>query len=415
MIATHTPKLFNARIKSPAIASRIIGEVPKHLICSKNVKIRKELWAAPNNAAEIKKWRETIAQLSENHDLITSIPDINSPLVKQLLVPLIWRQDQYVSVSPAPSMGLLYELYKRLAEQGIAYRKWVIQPTPAAMSNHGESLLMQGGVVRMLHRGPIDPDLQKSDWKGSFIQLTARCEKINISSGMVSLGFPAITAIGGLVHSVERATGDNIEFAIGFRSIQWSEGVPKTIAHKGSKVGQSGGGKITIGPSYVTDEVTATADVVLLIKTDGSRSKAIKALEKVTRMAGGSLFDVKIEDMYNKKPISASYVFDASDMLKNEIKNLGVDSLQAALELYTPKDGRGSRRWEGFKEKYTLNQVGYAYLEDPTIKECVRGNYPHAWAESTYTLIGQSGMTDKCWWGCDSDQSGVYWKNLDRS
>jgi|AntDeeMinimDraft_5_1070356.scaffolds.fasta_scaffold20495_2 hypothetical protein len=63
MIATHTPKMFNARLKTSAVASRIEGSIPDDLICSRTTDMRRECWAAPSNAADMKIWRETVARV----------------------------------------------------------------------------------------------------------------------------------------------------------------------------------------------------------------------------------------------------------------------------------------------------------------------------------------------------------------
>lgn len=411
MIATHTAKIFNARLKQSALASKIIAPVPDDIICSQSVKMRRELWAAPINAADIKYWREMTANLPEDYELATSLPEITDPQLKQILLPLDFLNDIYVSVTPVASMGVIHEIYHRLHEMNLPYRKWIIQPTPAALANHGEALLMQGGVVRMLRRGPAK--VARRSWRGDFIQLTARCERMNISSGMTAVGFPAITAIGGFIHSLERSIGREIEFAFGMKSAEWVSGVKKFPVHKdsyGSFTGRSKGGKIDVTPGYSTEEITANCEIVLLLRTDEPPQALLEFLKNTQRLAGGSLFDIDIAVVTNGHPPDASYLLDASLDIARICSKNDADSLQAALEMYANDGNWIDGEWHQPRNGYTLNQTGYAFLESPINRPGTRGNYPHAWAEPVFSLITQGSMTDECWWSRNTIEAGVFWQ-----
>lgn len=411
MIATHTSKMFNARLKISGLAARIIVTHPPYLVSSQTVTMRREFWAAPTNAANIRHWRDIAGNLPEDYELEPSFPGITDTQLKQLLLPLEWRQNSYISVTPVASMGVIHELYQRLYEMNIPYRKWTIQPTVAAMANHGEALLMQGGVVRMLRRGQAK--VTQGRWQGSFVQLTARCEGMNISSGMVAVGFPALTAIGGFVHSLERSIGHDIEFAFGMQSADWVSGVPKIQTHHGAYgpfTGRTAGGKVKVGPGYSTEEITANCSIVLLLRSDAPLEALVKALERTHKLAGGVLFDLDVSVVTDGNPPEASYLLDASADIVRKQKD-GVDSLQAALEMYALDGSWHEGEWNQPRNGYTLNQTGYAFLEHPIERAGSRGNYPHVWAEPVFSLITQGSMTENSWWSrtC-SESSGVFWR-----
>ncbi|EFR6141913.1 hypothetical protein HYK36_004300 [Salmonella enterica] len=411
MIATHTPKIFNARIKSAAIVARIEDLVPAGTICSQTTQMRKDLWASPANAADMKKWREAIATLPDNFVPEPCLPDITDPELKQLLVPVDWRNDSYVSVTPVASMGIIHELFKRLYEQNLPFRKWIIQPTPAAMANHGEALLMQGGAVRMLRRGPAK--VTPGNWRGDFVQLTARCEGMNISSGMVAVGFPALTAIGGFIHAIERKVGQDIQFSFGIKSAEWSAGVPKITTNKspyGSSTGRVKGGRVYPIPGYSTEEIVASCEIVLLLRTKANPEPLLDILANSHRLAGARLFDVEVSAITDGIPPDASYMLDASRDITHKMHKDRIDSLQAALEMYAMDGGWNDGKWYQPRNGYTLNQTGYAFLERPVKRKGSRGNYPHVWAESAFSLITQGSMTENCWWSREANRSGVFWK-----
>jgi len=236
---------------------------------------------------------------------------------------------------------------------------------------------------------------------------------MNISSGMMATGFPAMTAIGGFVHSLERKTGQDIDFAIGIKHADWVAGVPKITTYKTSRGSFSGrviGGKVTPAPGFGTEEMVANCEIVLLLKTKTNPEALVDILKNVYRIAGGTLFDVDISTVTDGTPPTASYLADASTDIDNWMRRSRADSLRAALELYSKGGDWEDEKWVQKVNEHTLNHTGYAFLEKPIDRHGSRGNYPHAWAESTFSLIGQRGMDDDCWWSREANSSGVFWK-----
>lgn len=404
MLFTHTPKIFNARIKQNAISARIEGSITDAIICSKTTNMRKEFWASPRSAADMKKAREESSNISNDFVLQTYFPELSDPQLKQILLPMDWRNDQYVSITPVASMGIIHELYHRLNEKRLPFFEKVIQPTKAAIANHGEALLMQSGAVRMLRRGPKKQ--KSSEWKGDFVQITGLCSSMNISSGMVAIGLPAITAIGGFVHYIERKIGKEIEFALGIKSSCWRQGVPRLTINKGnndSSTGRVNGNSIKVRPGYSADEFLATGEIVLLLKTDAENDLLVNILANTNRIAGGSLFNVKVCSIKNGTPPDASYIIDASSEI--EKKQEDIDNLDTALRMYS-----SSEDWKFCKNGHTLNQTGYALLEKPRRRALSRENYMHAWAEPVFSIINQGAMTDSAWWSRKNREWGVLWQ-----
>ncbi|WP_272666146.1 MULTISPECIES: type I-F CRISPR-associated protein Csy2 [Providencia] len=411
MIATHSPKFFNARLSVHAICADIISNIPSHLICSKTINMRKKYFACPSNAAEFKKYREEIEKISNQTNISCVIPDITDPFLKQLLLPV---NDDYVSVTPVISNGVLYEFYKRSYESEAPFYSTIVQPNVSALANHGEGVLLQGGKVRLMRRGIVDTG-NASGWKGDFIELACKCVNMNISSGMLSIGFPAITAIGGFIHSIERKVGCEIEFSVGVKSSSWSSAVIKaTTIRNGTKnydgrVATKGAALFPV-PSLVTGEVKGTVELVILMR--GADTALIKeTLKSTNKIAGGDVFDLKISEHKTASPPKCNYLYDASNEMQESLFDGAIDSLAAAMTLYA-KDGEYNKykRWSANGNGRTLIHCGYAYLEKPTPKSGVRGNYRHAWAEPVFSLINQGAMSDRAWWRRVSTNSGVFWR-----
>lgn len=422
MIATHSVKLTNARLKQAPVRSRITGNLPEGLISSQSVSMSREFWAAPLNAADMKRYREEAAAIGGDYEFETSLPQITDPQLKQMLLPTPdWREDHYISTTPVYSMGLLAEWNDRQFTQEIPSNRWVVQPTPAAMANHGEMLLMRSGKLQLMRRGVSR--IEPGSWTGDFVQLTARCERMNISSGMMSVGFPSMTAIGGMVHVVERATGLDLDFAIGIRDMQRYQSLPRLTLLKtsiGSTTGRAKGRKMDPVPGYSAEEVTGNAEIVLLLRTSGNPEEVAQALKKIHRVAGGQLFDIDISIKHDARPPVASYLIDASrDVIRLLATGEAHDSLDAALRMHTKdggwKNGKPWGKWFQFRNGYTLSMTGYAFLENPVKRPMSRNNGGlHAWSESVFSLITQGSMSDMAWWSRESADSWVCWRGCQR-
>lgn len=404
MIGTHSAKMFNARLKQSGIRASIMARMPVNLVCSKTVDQRQRFFSMPSNAALIGQERDQLLVPDESVTAGMVLPDLTDGRTKQLLVPLHqWRaHDDYLAVTPLPSAGVLHELWHRLYDRQLPYRKWTIQPTPAARGNHGDPLALQSGAVRMLRRGVADVQ-GGSRWRGRFVCLRAQVEGMNISSGMVAVGWPAITGLGGMVHSLERQIDQELDFAFGMTSCQW-QSVKRTANTRVT------GRQVAVTPGYTTDEITATGEVVLLIRRkDGGRHTGLdKRLEAMTRLCGGNLHNVTVT-LHNDDPApAAAYLVDASADMHADVLGLS-DSLDAALAMYG-KDGEWKMgKWHQPRNGYTLNASGYALLEEPKVRELARGGYKHAWCETVYSLVTQGAMSNAAWWSRSVNDWGVGW------
>lgn len=400
MIGTHTAKLLNARLKQTAVRARIAGQVPAHLVCSQTTHLQREAWAMPRNAAEMATYRlEALEARIER--LPAQLPDIEDPRLKQLLLPLAdWRSDGYLCVTPVASGGLMHELWNRLHDQRLPHRTWIVQPTPAAMANHGEALLLQSGKVRLLTRGAPEPE--QGNWRGDYVLLQAHAERLNISSGMVAVGWPAITAIGGLVHAIERASGLDIEFAFGMRDSQWVPGGPRLNNERRS------GLKVQPTPGYSTEEITSNARVFLLLQAP-DLDALLPHLQGVTRLAGGALFDIETSLHLDAEAPSAAYLRDIP--ATRMPSGTDGDALQQALKCYAyGVEWKGGKWWQKDRS-HTLNMTGYALLEEPKLRSGAREHYPHAWTEPVFATVEIGAPGRSMWWRRHCHDWGVHWAN----
>ncbi|HED4400732.1 TPA: hypothetical protein R4323_002199 [Pasteurella multocida] len=401
MIGTHATKLFSSKVKQSALNVDIIAEIPKYYICSSTISMRQKYWALPLSAAEIGIYREMTT--AEREKQPKKVPDIEDPrLVKQLLVPL---KKSYVSVSPVPSCGVLHEISQRSFENKIfpIYRK-TIQPTVAAWSTHGEMLLSQKGRIALLVK-PLRHFTKKKKSLSEYLTIRCKVERMNVSSGMTAILFPSITAIGGAVHKIERAVNKKLDFAVGFKNLDFTTSGSLGNALKGKK----------IIPQLILDEITATADVILLLKlergaSEEEKKEVLQYLQNnpLHRIAGGTTWEYSSTlETYND---NYTFIVDCSKEVEKELEQSGIDVLDVAFDKYKNR-GETNEKTGLFeiteKTSVIINHTGYAFLEKPRIRTNARNNYPHAWVEPVFSVVEQETFSRRAFWTRKEKKFGV--------
>lgn len=364
--------------------------------------MRKKYWALPANAAEMKKYRE----ISENTTEAATYFSQLSADGKQLILPISAGTDEYLNISPVTSCGLISEMWLRNKDEyKPTLTTWMIQPTPAAFANHGETLMVQSGRIRCFNRGLTKN--KESGWRGDFVVATGTAYNVNISSGGIAVGFPAITQMGGYAHVLERATGArNLQFAMGFTMID------RNIGHrKGTRAERKVSDKTN--NVIITDEITATCKFVIMIKSSKYDKAIAEELNTMQRFAGGSVFDLNVQIRKDSEAPDAIYLTDVSNKIKFH------DTLYAAFNLFLFKgkwvksEKNKKTYWIQQNRKYTVIHNGYAFLEEPQERKNVRNlDYKHVFAEPTFSIVRQSKMSSRCWWKRVNTEAGIFWMGV---
>lgn len=457
MLATHHLKLLDSTLQVKAIQKVIDFDVPEHFICSKNVDLRQTLWACPNSAADIRTWREESEKAKPlvkegTYSFDEQFPTVFDGHMKGLLVPTVDDVEQYqdkadipyISTTPVPSLGVVHEVYKRGFESGKSNKlvDHVLQSNAMALSNHGETLLMQAGHYRAFRAyipqkkyltGP-DFDYISENIDGSFLLFTAKVEKLNANSGLIAEGLPSITAIGGFVHMLERETLQNISFAVGVKRVDIQEGKQRYVDQAVKNKAKLTKGLLSNVRATMA-ETTATVELVLLLKTNNlPNSKKVRHLQDILlnqdfRIGGGAIFDkhivfktldeyqfIDVKWLYSPKHFQSQidqYFADNPTITvyqKSKEKNADVvtferepDVLDCALHFHH-KYEKGNT--------YSIVANGYIYLEEPKERYGIRTNgYDHAFSEASFCMVNISNETDftNLFWERHNHKNGVYW------
>ncbi|MFD2407426.1 hypothetical protein ACFSVK_19465 [Azorhizophilus paspali] len=242
---------------------------------------------------------------------------------------------------------------------------------------------------------------------------------MNVSGGMLSIGWPAITAIGGLVHAIERKTGEDLEFAFALEDVRRIASSLHTVSRGSNTLPPRGqGGRVRSGqvygfvtptPGYKRDEIQANGHFSLFLRGARDIDAVARELGAVTRLAGGSVFDASVTVVRPGAVFAAqAFLIDASSELQRRAPE--IDALDAALAAYGRDGSWTDGQWFQPRNGYTINATGYAWLEEPQRRENVRGNYPHVWSESAFSLVTQGGLTSAAWWRRHAGPYGIRWR-----
>lgn len=356
MIATHSNKAIDSRMKQTAIRARTTVSSPaifgSHLLPL-------TYFAAPFSAADIRDEREEAAEANAQQlsldEIGIELPDIEDGRIKQLLVPYL---NDYAAVTPVPSLAVM----TALNGEKLANHHWhCLQPVGAAASNHGDPIAAKRGFIKLQHN-KCTGDMYSGRFHKSFVLFTAYAQNINLSACYVSMGLPALTGIGGAVHVLERETGLSLSFGFGIKNIE-----NLTHASRGTNSHRTALKHQKAMPMVVSNEVTSNAEIAIIIACDDAdKAQAIiAACDKLQRLCGGSLFKQQARFVSNND-LPPYFWYAKFDDFKSDDWN---DHMTAINQ-------RAAK----------LVQTGYALLEQPAPKKLAR-NYPHAWAEPVFSLL----------------------------
>lgn len=354
MIATHSVKSLDSRLKQTAIRSKIT--MPIHGLLSSYLLNPLKFYAASKNAANIRVDRAAVEQANADgvtvEDLGYVLPDIEDGRLKQVLLPY---HDDYVAISPVPSLGIMDAINQANVP---FYHRHTICSILAATTNHGDPVASSYGRIKLIKNNVLEQS-NECLLDEKVVLITANCQDMNVSSCYVSTGLPALTGIGGFVHVIERNVGLHLPFGFGITN----------ISERGSKLGKNTAkdtpnDKKTI-PNLILNEINVNADIaiVLRVKNEDEANLIIDTAKTMHRCAGGSMFNVNVK-YTNALPIFNWYQSD-DDLLK-------LNDFEKMIE--SQKNG------------YKFIHSGYAFLENPTPRSKGRAAL-HAWGEPLFSLI----------------------------
>lgn len=387
-IATHAVKSLDSRQKQSGLRAELpdLGEkvFASHLL-------KKEYFAAPNNAALLPDARQEAVEANamQNDEVGDFFPKIEDGRIKQVLLPFL---NDYLSVTPTPSLNVINTLNKYALAIPYLYKQCV-QPVGAATANHGDPICANRGHIKLVHNWiPKHQQVDLAQFNEPVILITARCENMNVSSSYVATGLPALTAIGGFIHTIERYTEMSLPFAFGIQQLSTQT---RGRAKRGTATAIVAVNKDK--PVIFTDEITTNAEIAFALKnTDPDLLGMVRNFAKqMNRFAGGTLWDINV----TLTKSVADYFWYQSDNDPTPMSNIKVGDEVDYKQILDDETLVTYRNWEaenpifsGFINSlavnYRLIQSGYALLNEPVLDDMARSESKlHAWAESVFSLI----------------------------
>jgi hypothetical protein len=399
-MATHSAKLFHRKGTQAPICANIQAQIPPTYISSATVKLERFTWSDP-------------LQIESNERV--NITDVKT---KQITVSYNNNMDN-LAITPMTAIGLYYELYNRenALESSIFGNKLMdlcIEFNSRSLSDYNEVIQVMDGHVKAF----ITPDIKiqslsvphSIDLDKNCFGLTIQLKNANLSSNMIAVGLPSITAIGGFFMYMEQRTGIQADFAIGIK--RTNKNILDELYGKKTKLRGLRGFASSI------DQKNGDIELTFII-----RCKSLEETEYLKtwiqtndfKIAGGEVVSKKIADniqddccwLYEADPSTVQ-----SDMKQRDVLDIpcNADALDYALILNRTNHYNS-------ENKYTITANGYAFLGNPEFDPYSRAQSGlHVWAEVIFSVIYLKGKFDpeKCFWSKrDKVENGLmYWTSL---
>ncbi|MFQ1018180.1 hypothetical protein [Gilliamella sp. BG7] len=411
MIITHSNKFLTPKSKVVGCLFNSSLDVPDFLISSNCVTQSRKFWANPSSAAYYKEAKEMAEKANMDGVDGSDFPNFVDGYTKQLF---LRTNVGYIVHSPLTSCALIDEFstkarafnkvlldkyleYKEYLEYmknkdpkahsemkpakffGAGYFSHRIQPRGVTLGNRGELAVAHGGEF-LIKTNPFLGCFRRNkeimidlDENKKYLYFYGTLNDANFNSGFISSGLPALTAIGGMIESVELKLNydEAIPFAFGLKNCQES---------KGGKLGLSLK-KGAFTPHLALEEKKGSLDFVIVLDVTNFNSDDIIAeLMRVKRLAGGVIFDYHFSNEAIDE--DSNYFFIRS--FKSRMQK-AIDSKDVINYIIT----------------HRLHPIacGYAILQQPNFKDGVRvdkanNQYLHAFSETLFIPIRLSKRLD---------------------
>lgn len=400
MIVTHSNKFLTPK-------SRVVGgvlnsalDIPDFFISSNHVNQSKKYWANPLSAAYFPEAKKMAEEANNNGVEKSYFPDFVDGFTKQLFLK---TNNGWIVHSPLTSCALVDEFtsksrdyhqslmikylkFKELRKtiKGIKPKKFLgsgyfdhqIQMPSLTIANRGELATKNRGkffikAAPFLGAFKLNRKVNLEEDR-KYLFFYGHLDGANLNSGFISSGLPAISAIGGMIESIElKLNYDNpIPFAFGLKNHSMSEG---------GKLGNTFNKARKVVPQVMLEEKTGSLDFVIVLDvTSFNYGDIEKELFKIKRLAGGSIFNYKVSNKLEDNEYF--FIRKLTRKMSSAIKSGDVINYIITHRLHPLA-------------------CGYALLEEPTDKDGVRLDrnnikYKHSFSETLFLPVRMSKLLD---------------------
>lgn len=400
-MATHSAKLFQKKGTQAPVCASIRTSIPSTYISSATIKLDRLTWLDPSS-------------------IQTKDVNITDVKTKQITVSFNNNQDT-VAITPMTAIGLYYEIYKREIEaiSNLPATNLIdicVVPNPKELKQYNEVIGTMKGHVKSFSMPEIKLNslsgTKRIDLDANSFVLSVRLKNASLSSNLIAVGLPSITAIAGFFMYMENKTGISTEFAIGIKSTiknLMREPLDKRSTVRGLRIFDS-----------KVDQRNGDIELCFVIRCqNSSEANYLKHWIQNSdfKLAGGDVLYKAVSDVLYD---DCCWIYEADPLtVQKDIKDrelfdfpLNADPLDYALIL-------NRSNFIDSDNKYTVSANGYAFLGKPSFDPNSRAKSGlHVWAEVIYSVVYLNRNLDpkKGFWSKKDmmDTGLLYWSSLSK-
>lgn len=376
MLTTHNFRTLNPSVSQTPLCQTLKSNLPKTFISSATISLRRYVWV-DGQSAHISPFELMQAKQANEYYLsngylppeFESKTELIDPVLNRLslYVGKVDQERKYYSISTAPCMGILHEIACREKENpNVLLSKQQVEANPARYFKHGQIIIEHQGVLKSFLLPRIVPmqSTLKTITDKKYAILEFEILQLNVATGLVGIGLPALTMIGMFVSNYlekEAAPNSELHFSVGFKSI---DNRFKSDRYSGTLLNEN---------IYRKSHVKAY--IVISANTEAETESVYQKLNSDFKIAGNVLHAKKT---YFTDEIPSAYWLHGveKDVEKFIENNPDKDALDAAFYL---------------AEQNCLSvpvATGFALMSNPTPTQHVEHTkHPHAWAETVFKSL----------------------------
>lgn len=376
MLTTHNFRTLNPSVSQTPLCQTLKSELPKTFISSATISLRRYVWV-DGQSAHISPFELMQAKQANEYYLanghlppeVESKTELIDPVLNRLSLHIgkVNQERKYYSVSTAPCMGILHEISCREKENpNVLLSKQQVEANPERYFKHGQIIMEHQGVLKSFLLPRIVPvqTTETTHTDKKYAVLEFEILQLNVATGLVGIGLPALTMIGMFVSNYleKEVTPDGeLTFSIGFKSI---DNRFKSDRYSGKLLNEN---------IYRKSHVKAY--IVVSAETEEETHNVFQKMNSDFKIAGNTLHAKKT---YFTNEVPMAYWLDGVEQEVEEFitNNPGKDALDAAFYLAE-------------QNRLTVPvATGFALMSNPTVAHHVEHTkHPHAWAETVFKSL----------------------------
>ena len=400
MLTTHNFKMLNPDVQQPPLCGQLQGNIPKNVLCSKNIKLSNYVWRDPLQFKSDNVNDSLLAGINADFKMTAQIPEYvlrDTQLTDQRMHHMYLNMgsqdtgDMQVAITPAPCDAIFHEIIVRgLDRIDVRLSKQQIEVKHERIGLHGPMAVEHQGTLQVFAMPEFQPrPIQEAVADSKYIVLEFGIHSFNVATGMVGVGLPAITVFGTMMSNyiAKACTAQkDLRFALGIHS---SSSRPRN-----SGMNISG----CHSENYLR-KANLQAYLIIEPESEDQAEVILQTLNGKLRIAGHDLAHKRV--FYTDNLPYAHWMRDIGDEVDEFLAlNPHQDALDAMFDFAS-------------EDRLCVPvAVGFSQLSSPKIVESENIRQPHCWVETLFKcteLKYGKFQPEYLYQSCSDGASTFYW------